>query len=283
MAKENEKKENKMKLENKVIIITGSTRGIGRAIAESCGKQGGKIVICSRREEAVNETVDTLKKKGINISGITADVSKGTDLEKLLQHSIDQWGKVDVWVNNAGLSSGMRAIHELHEQEIKDVINVNLTGTLIACKLILDYFIKNNGGIVINMGGRGSNGNASPFLTTYAATKAAVVSLTKSLAKEYKEYPVSINAVVPGMVATDFYRDIKIGADQEDNLESIPYVLKAFGVPAEEVGDFFTEISAQQPGKVTGKTYNLLKGGRLARGIGLMMYYRATGKIKVSM
>lgn len=84
------------------------------------------------------------------------------------------------------------------------VINVNLTGTLIACKLILAYFTKNNGGIVINMGGRGSNGNASPFLTTYAATKAAVVSLTKSLAKEYKGYPVSINAVVPGMVATDF-------------------------------------------------------------------------------
>ena len=129
-----------MKLENKVIIITGSTRGIGRAIAESCGKQGGKIVICSRHEEVVNETVDTLKKKGISIFGMVADVSKGTDLEKLLQHSIDKWGKIDVWVNNAGLSSGMRAIHELNEQEIKDVINVNFTGTLIACKLILDYF-----------------------------------------------------------------------------------------------------------------------------------------------
>ena len=78
-----------MKLENKVIVITGATRGIGRAIAESCGNQGGKIVICSRHEEAVNETVDTLKKKGISISGITADVSKGTDLEKLLQYSTD--------------------------------------------------------------------------------------------------------------------------------------------------------------------------------------------------
>ena len=281
-AKESEKKETKMKLENKVIVITGATRGIGRAIAESCGKKGGKIVICSRHKEAVNETVDTLKKQDIIISGIAVDVSKSTDLEKLLQHSIDQWGKIDVWVNNAGLSGGMRAIHELNEQEIKDVINVNLTGTLIACKLILDYFIKNNGGIVINMGGRGSNGNASPFLTTYAATKAAVVSLTKSLAKVYKEYPVSINAVVPGMVATDFYRDIKIGANQEDNLDSIPYVLKAFGVLLKKL-EISLLNSTQQPGKVTGKTYNLLKGGRLARGIGLMMYYRATGKIKASM
>lgn len=133
------------------------------------------------------------------------------------------------------------------------------------------------------MGGRGSNGDASPFLTTYAATKAAVVSLTKSLAKEYKRYPISIHSVIPGMVATDFYRNIKIGSNQEENLGSIPYVLKAFGVPAGEVGEFFAQIAAQEPGKVTGKIYSLLKGGRLVHGIGLMMYYRATGKVKARM
>ena len=272
-----------MELANKVIIVTGATRGIGRAIAEACGKQGGKIVICSRHEEAVSETVDIFKKKGIEISGIAADVSKGADLKKLLQHSIDKWGKVDVWVNNAGLSSGMRAINELSEEEIKEIIDVNLTGTLIASKLILPYFIRNNGGILVNMGGRGSSGDASPFLTTYAATKAAVGSLTKSLAKEYKTYPVSIHSVTPGMVATDFYRNIKTGANQDDNLTSLPFVLKAFGIRAEEVGEFFAEISAQKPGKVTGKTYSLLKGGRLARGVGLMMYYQITGKVKTRM
>jgi NAD(P)-dependent dehydrogenase (short-subunit alcohol dehydrogenase family) len=272
-----------MKLENKVIVVTGGTRGIGRAIAESCGRQGAKIVICSRHEAAVNEAVDTLQQQGISVSGIAADVSKSADLEKLLQHSIDKWEKVDVWVNNAGLSGGMRAIHELNEQEINEIIQVNLAGTLLACKLVLAYFIKNNGGIVINMGGRGSNGAASPFLTAYAATKAAIVSLTKSLAQEYKTYPVSVNAVVPGMVATDFYRDIKVGANQEDNLAGIPYVLRAFGVPADEVGEFFAGISAQKPGQVTGKIYSLLKGSRLARGIGLMMYYRVTGKVKARM
>jgi NAD(P)-dependent dehydrogenase (short-subunit alcohol dehydrogenase family) len=272
-----------MKLENKVIVVTGATRGIGRSIAEACGRQGGKIVICSRHEAAVNEIIDNLKNTGISITGITADVSRYADLEKLLHHAIDTWGKVDVWINNAGLSSGMRAIYELNENEIKEVIDVNLTGTLMSCKLVLPYFIRQNGGIIINMGGRGGQGDASPFLTTYAATKAAVVSLTKSLAKEYKSYPISIHSVIPGMVATDFYRDIKIGANQEDNLASIPFVLKAFGVPLDEVGDFFVQISAQKPGKVTGKTYFLLKGGRLLRGIGLIIYYRTTGKVKARM
>jgi NAD(P)-dependent dehydrogenase (short-subunit alcohol dehydrogenase family) len=224
---------------NKVIVVTGATRGIGIAIAEACGKQGGRIVICSRHEAAVNETIDILKNKGISVTGIATDVSKGADLEKLLQHAIDKWGKVDVWVNNAGLYSGMRAIHELSEQELKEIIDVNLTGTLIACKLVLPYFVRQNGGMIINMGGRGSGGDPSPFLTNYAATKAAVVSLTKSLAREYQKYPISINCVIPGMVATDFYRNIKIGANQEDNLASIPFVLKAFGVPVDEVGGFF--------------------------------------------
>ena len=272
-----------MRLENRVVVVTGATRGIGLAIAESCGKQGGKIVICSRQEKAVKEAVELLQNKGIEVSGIAADVSKIGDLEKLLQHAIDTWGKVDVWVNNAGLSSGMRAVHELSEPEIKQIIDVNLTGTLIACKLVLPYFVQKNAGILINMGGKGSRGDALPFLATYAATKAAVTNLTKSLAREYKTYPVSIHTVVPGMVATDFYRNIKVGANQEDNLESIPFVLKAFGVPVQEVGDFFVQLAAQKPGRVTGKTYSLLKGLKLARGIGLIMYYRITGKVKTRM
>jgi short-subunit dehydrogenase len=140
-----------MKLENRVVVVTGATRGIGLAIAESCGKQGGKIVICSRQKKAVYETVELLQNKGIKVSGIAADVSKSGDLERLFKHTIDKWGRVDVWVNNAGLSSGMKAVHELSEQEIKEIINVNLIGTLVACKLVLPYFVQQNAGILINM------------------------------------------------------------------------------------------------------------------------------------
>lgn len=272
-----------MKLKDKVVVVTGSTRGIGRAIAEECAREGAKVVICSRKETSVEETCLSLKNQGFDVSGMTADVSVWGDLERLLAYVVETWGKVDVWINNAGLSGGMRPIDEWSENEITQIINVNYTGTLKACRLVIPYFIEHGGGILINMNGKGGRCEASPFLTAYASTKAAVASLTKSLAREYKEYPISIHSVTPGMVATDFYKDMKTSPKLADNTESIPYVLKAFGVSLTCVAHFFVQIAAQEPGKSTGRNYSLLSGRRLVRAILLMMYYRLTGKVKVRM
>lgn len=272
-----------MKLKDKVVVVTGSTRGIGRAIAEECAREGAKVVICSRNETSVEETCLSLKNQGFDVSGMTADVSVWGDLERLLAHVVETWGKVDVWINNAGLSGGMRPIDEWSENEITQIINVNYAGTLKACRLIIPYFVEQGGGILINMNGKGGRCEASPFLTAYASTKAAVASLTKSLAREYKEYPISIHSVTPGMVATDFYKDMKTSPKLADNTESIPYVLKAFGASLTCVAHFFVQIAAQKPGKSTGRNYSLLSGRRLVRAILLMMYYRLTGKVKVRM
>ena len=276
--------ENVVKLKDKVAVITGSTRGIGRAVAEAYAKEGAKVVICSRHESAVKEICKSLVEQGFSVSGVTADVSLQTDLEKLFQHAIESWGKIDVWINNAGLSGGMRVLADIGEEEITSIINVNFTGTLKACRMIIPYFIQQGSGILINVSGRGGHrGEASPFLTTYAATKAAVTSLTKSLAKENKAHTISIHSVIPGMVATDFYNDIKTSPDLAASANSLPYVLRALGVPSNVVGRFFVRIAAQEPGKVTGKVYSVLSGARLIRGITLLMWYRMTGKIKTSM
>jgi NAD(P)-dependent dehydrogenase (short-subunit alcohol dehydrogenase family) len=269
-----------MKLKDKVIVITGSTRGIGRSIAEACAKEGAKVVLCSRQESAVKETVETFQQHGFDVSGLTVDISLQSDLERLLQHAVETWGRVDVWINNAGLSGGYRPLQEMSPEEITSIVDVNLTATLQACRIIVPYFIHQGGGIVINISGKGGRGDASPFMTTYAATKAAVTSLTKSLAQENKGHPISIHSVVPGMVATDFYEDVKTSPELAPTTESLPYVLNAFGVPLDVVGRFVAEVAAQEPGKVTGKNYSVLRGSRLMRGIGLMMWYRATGKMK---
>lgn len=217
------------------------------------------------------------------MSGVTVDVSKQHDLEKLLQHTIQTRGRVDVWINNAGLLGGFRPLDEMSPEEIITIVNVNLTGMLKACRLIIPYFIQQRGGILINMSGKGGRGETSPFLATYAATKAAVTNLTKSLAQENKAYPLSIHSVVPGMVATDFYKDMKTSSKLATSAKDLPYVLKAFGVPIDVVRRFFVQIAAQEPGKVTGKNYSLLSGWRLIRAIVLLMWYRATRKIKSTM
>ncbi len=129
------------------------------------------------------------------------------------------------------------------------------------------------------MSGRGGRFEPAPFLTVYAASKAAVGSLTKSLAAENKKYPISIHSFIPGMVETDFYDDIKTGTKSDFNRDNLKYVFNAFGVPLKEVGSSMVNILTQQPGKITGKSYSLIAGKRLIRGIGLMMYYRMSRKI----
>jgi len=272
-----------MKLKDKVVVVTGSTRGIGRTVAKECAKEGARVVICSRNESSVRETCEAFQNRGLNSSGIKVDISIQGDLEKLLEHTLETWGRLDVWINNAGLSGGMRVITDVSEEEIEDIINVNFTGTLKACRIIIPYFIRQGSGILINVSGRGGHrGEAAPFLTTYAATNAAITSLTRSLARENKDHPISIHSVIPGMVVTGFYRDIKTSPNLADSAKSLPYVLKAFGIPIDVVGQYFVRIAAQEPGKVTGKHYSMLGRTRLIRGIMLMIWYRITGKIKTT-
>lgn len=268
-----------MRLRDRVIVITGSSRGIGRAVAEACAREGAKVVISSRKAEAVEQAVAELKGLGFEVTGVPADVSRQEEHEKILKHALDNWGRVDVWINNAGLSSGLRPLEEIPSDELAEIVLVNITGTLYGCRLMIPYF-REKGGIIINLSGKGSRGEASPFMATYASTKIAIVMLTKSLAKENRGYPLSIHAVTPGMVDTDFMKDVKGSPRTAAGQESLPYVLKALGVPVEEVGRFFVPIAAQQPGKVTGKIYSLLKGWRLQKGIWTLLWYRVTGKIK---
>lgn len=268
-----------MRLKDKVIVVTGSTRGIGRAIVGACGREGARLVVSSRDPSAVARTLRELQDEGSQASGLPADVSQPSDLERLLRHADATWGRVDVWVNNAGLTGGLLPLEEMSPEDIARVVGANLLGTLYACRLVLPYLVGKGGGVLLNMSGKGGRGNPAPFLTTYAATKAAVISLTKSLAAEYKGRPVSIHAVLPGMVATDLYADVQSSPRLEAMTRSVPLALRAFGVPVEEVARRFVQLAAQEPGKLTGKTYSLLDRRRMIRGGLLMAWYRATGRL----
>ena len=269
-----------MRLQNKVVVITGSTRGIGRSIALACAREGASVVISSRSPEAVLETVSEMKAQNYAAAGITCDTTVSGALEGLLRFAISTFGKVDVWINNAGLSSGYRPLDEMNPEEISQVVATNVTALAVGCSIVIPWMRAHGGGIVINMSGRGGKGEASPWTALYAATKAAVTSLTRSLAAENRSSNISIHAVIPGMVATDFYKDIATSPRCSGELDNLPSVLDAFGVPLDTVGEGFVDIAAQEPGNVTGQLYNLLHGKRLFRGILKMTYARMTHKLK---
>lgn len=268
-----------MSLKGKVVVVTGSTRGIGRAIAESCARAGAKVVISSRKKKSVDKTVKAFKKKGYKVTGIPADVSKHEAVHSILEHAIVKWERVDVWINNAGLDSGYRNIEHVTPWEIEDIINTNVCGTLYGTRMMMSYFNNYGGGVIINMTGKGGRNDDSPYLTTYACTKAAVTRLTKDLAIEAKGKPVSIHLVSPGMVETDFYTDIKVSPELKNKAKNIPYALKAFGVPLKEVGDRVAQIADQPPGRSTGKTYNFLTKPQMFVGGMKMAWWGMSGKL----
>jgi NAD(P)-dependent dehydrogenase (short-subunit alcohol dehydrogenase family) len=268
-----------MRLQDKVVVITGSTRGIGRSVALACAGQGASVVVSSRSAEAVQRTVGEIKALGHAAAGVTCDTTMPGALAELLKFAVSTFGKVDVWINNAGLSSGYRPLDEMNPEEITQVVATNVTSLAIGCSIVIPWMRAHGGGVVINMSGRGGKGEASPWTALYAATKAAVTSLTRSLAAENKGSGISIHAVIPGMVATDFYNNIATSHRCSGELDSLPLVLDAFGVPLDTVGQGFVDIAAQEPGRVTGQDYNLLKGKRLFRGILKMTYARMTHRL----
>jgi NAD(P)-dependent dehydrogenase (short-subunit alcohol dehydrogenase family) len=267
-------------LNDRVIVITGSTRGIGRLLAEACAACGAKVVVSSCKEESVREALSDLQAKGYTVSGIPCDVSQPDNLEQLLARALSLWGQVDVWINNAGLSGGMRFLEDMEPIEIADIVNTNITGLLTGSRLALTQFRKQGYGTLVNISGLGGKGEAAPYSAVYAATKAAVSSITRSLSKEKRGPGFSVFAVIPGMVATDFFRDMKVSPSLKKRNEGMPYVLDALALPASSVGQRIAKLIALPPEKTNGRIFSLLRGMRLMKGIFKLIRYRWQGKIR---
>lgn len=270
-----------MSVAGKVVVITGATRGIGRSIAEACVREGADVVVCARDGDAVDRCTAELRAAGPGSAfGCACDVSEWPQVEALRERALKEHGRIDVWFNNAGISLGYEPLDEEPPGELARIVAINLTGHILGCRAALPYF-REHGGYLMNMCGRGYRGEATPHTAAYAATKAAIASLTKSLAAENRDVPrLSINGFVPGMVDTDFYRDLRVSPRLENVKDNWRFALDAFGVELEEVGRRGAEILGEEPGRTTGHIYSLLTPMRTARGIGKMTWWSATGKMK---
>ena len=267
-----------MTLRGKVVVVTGSTRGIGRAIAAACAAEGASVFVSSRRSEAVDDAVAELAAAGADVAGCSCDVAEADQVQALRDSALARFGRLDAWVNNAGISEGYRPLDELAYEELADIVRINLLGHMYGARAILPHF-REHGGVLMNMAGRGYRGEATPHTAAYTATKAAIASLTRSLAAESEGSKATVVGFVPGMVATDFYVDIKTSPRLAATADNWRYALDAFGVALEEAGKGAAKVLAMEPAPRNGRIYSMLGPGRTAKGVAKIMYFRASGKM----
>ncbi|TYQ30212.1 3-oxoacyl-[acyl-carrier-protein] reductase [Pseudanabaena sp. UWO310] len=238
-------------LEGQVAIVTGASRGIGRAIAVSLASEGAKVVVnYASSASAAEEVVAEIKTKGGEAIAIHADVSQESQVDSLIKSAIDSWGRMDILVNNAGITRDTLLLR-MKLEDWQSVIDLNLTGVFLATRAASKIMLKQKSGRIINIASvAGQMGN--PGQGNYSAAKAGVIGFTKTVAKELASRGITVNAVAPGFIATDMTADLK---NTDDILKFIP--LGRYGQPEEIAG--MVRFLAADPAAayITGQVFNV--------------------------
>lgn len=242
-------------MEEKVALVTGASRGIGRACAIRLGREGYKVVVnYNSNEEAANEVVNTIKEAGGEAIAIKADVSDIKEAKNLVREAVYTYGQLDVLVNNAGIVKD-EFVLMMSEETIDKCLDLNIKGYLYCTQqAVLKMFSKKQG-VIINVSSVSSK-LAVPGQSVYSSTKGAINSMTATMAKELAPYGIRVNAVAPGFIETDMIQQLPEDK-REEYLKDIP--LKRFGT-AEEVAEMVTMLAGPACSYITGQVI-VLDGG----------------------
>ncbi len=209
-------------LSGKTAIVTGGSRGIGVEMAEALAEAGAGLMLCARREEWLMETVEEFRKQGFTVEGKACDVSKAEDVQAVVDATVEKFGRVDILINNAGISWGAMP-EEMPLEKWQKVLDVNLTGCFLMAQAVGKEMLKQNGGSIINIAsiaGLTSSANG-PFYAGYVASKAGLIGLTRELAASWGRKGIRVNAIAPGFFHSrlaDAVIDIYERSIQENNV-----------------------------------------------------------------
>ena len=245
-----------MSFEGKVAVITGASRGIGFAIADAFLGRGAKVALCATCQNSINKAKDLLLQKypSAEIFAAVADVSKAEDCEKFISAVVQHFGKLDILVNNAGITRDTLLIR-MGENDWDAVLNINLKGAFLMSKAAAKVMLKQKSGNIINMssivGLSGMAGQAN-----YSASKAGIIGLTQSMAKELASRNIRVNAIAPGFVKTDMTDTLKEDY-KEKILSMIP--LKRFA-EVSDIANAAVFLASDNAGYITGQVLAVTGG-----------------------
>lgn len=240
---------------DKTVLVTGASRGIGRAIALAYGERGANVVVnYVRSKEKAEDLVKEINDLGGQGFSVQADVSDFDAAQRLIEETIKHFGKIDVLVNNSGITKDQLMLR-MTEDDFDQVVRVNLKGTWNMCKHITRHFLKLRQGSIINISSVvaliGNPGQAN-----YVASKAGIIGLTKTLAKELGSRQIRVNAIAPGFIQTDM-TDKLPDAAKEAYLKQIP--LNRLGQPS-DIANLCTFLSSDQASYITGQVISVNGG-----------------------
>jgi 3-oxoacyl-[acyl-carrier protein] reductase len=238
-------------LDGQVAIVTGASRGIGRAVAIALASEGAKVVVnYASSSQAADAVVAEIEGMGSEAIAVQADVGQTDQVDALFNAVMERWGRIDVLVNNAGIARDTLLIR-MKLEDWQAVVDLNLTGVFLCTKAASKVMLKQRSGRIINVTSVvGEMGNAGQG--NYSASKAGVIGFTKSIAKEVASRGITVNAVAPGFITTDMTADLKVG---EEILKMIP--LGRYGQP-EEVAGLIRFLAADAAAAyITGQVMNV--------------------------
>lgn len=238
--------------ERRVALITGATRGIGKEIALELAQNGFDIAVNYRSmQEGIEDIKKEIEAKGVRCEFVGADVANFEQCESMVKETIEKFGKIDVLVNNAGITKD-GLIMRMKKEDFEAVIDINLVGTFNVTRNVIPYMIKQKSGRIINVSSVvGVAGNAGQ--TNYSASKAGVIGFTKSLAKEVASRNILVNAIAPGFIDTDMTKVLSDTVKEGINAQ-IP--LKRMGTP-KEVAKVVKFLASEDSSYITGQVINI--------------------------
>ena len=237
---------------DKVAMITGATRGIGKQIALTLANEGYNIVLNYRtKNDELIQAKNEIESKNVKCLTVQGDVTNFEDCKQMIESAIKEFGKIDVLINNAGITKDM-LLARMKEEDFKQVIDVNLVGTFNMTKNVISYMMKARNGRIINISSVvGFAGNAGQ--TNYSASKAGIIGFTKSLAKEVASRNILVNAVAPGFIETNM-TDVLKQEVKDEIAKNIP--LKRMGTP-QDVANVVKFLASEDSSYITGQVISV--------------------------